>query len=95
MLKDKDLLAYSFPQKQAIFDSNYDYAVAGKVSDFWWEGDSLYLEVTLSNLQKSTLKITLYQNGIINLQYYQKKIPSNRFAEHIKPLRSSKINLIN
>ncbi|XRJ59143.1 TIM-barrel domain-containing protein [Spiroplasma endosymbiont of Glossina fuscipes fuscipes] len=90
-----NLLAYSFPQKQPIFDLNYDYAVVKRISDFWWQDDSLYLEVTLSNLQKSTLKITLYVNGIINLQYYQKKISNNRFDEHLEPLSIKKIDLIN
>lgn len=85
MIKDKKLLGYSFPQKQRIFDINYDYTVALKISDFWYQDDSLYLELTLSNLQKSTLQIKLFENSIINLQYYQKK-PNNRFAEHLKHL---------
>ncbi|WP_348736078.1 hypothetical protein [Spiroplasma endosymbiont of Ammophila pubescens] len=43
MIKDKKLLGYSFPQKQRIFDINYDYIIAIKISDFWYQDDILYL----------------------------------------------------
>ncbi|ACU78734.1 glycosyl hydrolase, family 31 [synthetic Mycoplasma mycoides JCVI-syn1.0] len=89
-----EMLEYSFPIKQRIFDPKNEYWITTKVSDLWTNDNSLFIEITFSNLQKATFQIKLFESNIINLKLSQRSI--NRvFNEHLNSnLKSEKISYI-
>ncbi|WP_027063342.1 TIM-barrel domain-containing protein [Mesoplasma seiffertii] len=80
-LKPK-MMNHSYPIKQRIFDHNFEYSIARYVSDVWEKERVLYIETTLSNFQKATLKLSLTNIGVIHLEYSSKVKPPT-FDEYL------------
>ncbi|WP_026389471.1 TIM-barrel domain-containing protein [[Acholeplasma] multilocale] len=90
-----EMLKHSFPIKERIFDPAFNYAVASRISDIWTFENSLFIETTLSNLQKSTMEISVLENGIVHLKYTQKHWQKNRFEDHLnKGLSEVKLDYV-
>ncbi|WP_128008658.1 hypothetical protein [Mycoplasma sp. ATU-Cv-508] len=70
----KKTLFENFPIKTKIFHHQDDFAIVQKVSDVWMEKDQLVVEMLLSNLQKSYLRIEIWTDEIIRFNYHQKKL---------------------
>lgn len=88
----KEMLEYSFPIKERIFNPKNEYWVTNKVSDIWKNNDTLFIEITFSNFQKATFKIQLLDSNIINLKLSQRQV-SEVFDEHInKEINKKPIN---
>ena len=89
-----EMLEYSFPIKQRIFDPRNEYWITTKVSDLWTNDNNLFIEITFSNLQKATFQIKLFESNIINLKLSQRSI-NKVFNEHLNSnLKSEKISYI-
>ncbi|ATI73957.1 alpha-xylosidase [Mesoplasma florum] len=77
----KKQYAYNCVEHERIFSIESNYAIALRLSDVWEEGNKLYVEVTFNNFQKAYLSFAEYENGIVNIRYWQKQIPVNRYYD--------------
>ena len=77
----REMYKYSCVEKEKIFTADADYFVALKTSDLWLDDNNLFIEVTLSNIQKAYLKISLYDEDIFSINFFQKQLNKNRYFD--------------
>lgn len=78
-----EMLDYSYPQHEKIFDTKSNYYVVSHVSDIWEEDSKLCIEVTLDNLQKATILLSEIDKVGINMKFSAMELPINIFNQHI------------
>lgn len=89
---NKEQIKFQINEKKKIFSIDNYYSIVTNISDHWMEEDSLVIEITLTNYQKSYLKITLFENSSLNLKYHQNYWPENRYSDSVlNKIKTNKI----